>query len=392
MSTQTIANKPSLFTLILLISFGSVGATLFTPGLPSIANFFQVNITSAQLTVTLFLIGYAAGQLLYGPLSNRFGRKPALYLGISLEIISALFCALAAPLHSFTLLVVARLLMALGASVGLKMTFTLIADCYSQQEATRLIASLLFAFAITPGLGVTLGGFLVEIFNWQTCFYFLATYGVFLLVLCMHLPETHSSLDHTALHFKKIFHNYRAQLKNKQLLFCALLLGCGTAVVYAFAALAPFIAEKFLHITPAQYGLYNLIPSVGMVFGSLLATYLSHRQPAQAIIKLGILSAGFGVLIILIAFCSNYINPYTLFLPMIIIYLGFSLVFANASSLATSQASNKANASAMMNFINMATAVICVLLLGLAPSNSVLLMPLLYCGLMIASIIIFALM
>jgi predicted MFS family arabinose efflux permease len=282
--------------------------------------------------------------------------------------------------------------MALGASVGLKMTFTLISDCYTQTEATKLIASLLFAFAITPGLGVALGGFLVETFNWQSCFYFLAAYGVFLLLICMRLSETHLTLDKTALNLKTVLHNYYVQLNNRQLISCALLLGCGTATVYAFATLAPFIATKYLHLNPQQYGLYNLLPAIGMILGSPLASYLASRRSIFSNIKLGISIASLGVILMLITFAYGYINPCSLFLPMIIVYLGLSLIFTNASGLATSQASNKANASAMMNFINMATAVICVLLLGLIPNSPVLLMPFLYCGLMLASVIIFILL
>ena len=146
--------------------------------------------TLPSLTITLFLVGYAVGQLLYGPLGNRFGRKMALYLGIGLEIISCFFCAAASPLHAFWLLLLARLLMALGASVGLQMTFTLVADTYTQHEARKRIAHLMIAFAITPALGVAIGGFLTDDFSWTANFYFMAFYGAFLLILAAKMPET----------------------------------------------------------------------------------------------------------------------------------------------------------------------------------------------------------
>lgn len=105
--------KLPFITLLLLISFASVNAVLFTPALPGIAYFFGISADTAQQTITWFLIGYALGQLLYGPIANRFGRKPALYAGIGLQIVSSLLCVLAGVLHQYWLLVVARFLLAL---------------------------------------------------------------------------------------------------------------------------------------------------------------------------------------------------------------------------------------------------------------------------------------
>ncbi|MDF2866718.1 MAG: bcr [Gammaproteobacteria bacterium] len=380
MKKQAVITLP-LLTLILLISFGSVCAVLFTPGLPAIAKYFNTSMSDAQLTVTLFLVGYAFGQLIYGPLANRFGRKPTLYLGISLEIIAALLCILAAAMHAFWLFVGARLLMALGAGAGLKMTFTLIGDVYPQQQATRIISYLILAFAITPGLGVSLGGVLVEQISWQSCFYVLAGYGVLLLWLCSRLPETAVSLDSQALNARLILRSYLKQLGNLQLINCALLVGCGTAIVYIFASLAPFLAIDVLRLNPSQYGLYNLLPPIGMLLGSVAAMYLVEKLSAEQTIGLGLAVALLGETIMFGASLWGYLSATVLFLPMIIIYAGLSLVFANAASMATSQATNKAYASAMMNFINMSFSVVCVFLVGWLPSNSMLILSALFLGL-----------
>jgi DHA1 family bicyclomycin/chloramphenicol resistance-like MFS transporter len=134
--------KLPFFTLLLLISFASVNAVLFTPALPNIAQFFGINEDVAQQTMTWFLVGYAFGQLLYGPLANRFGRKPALYMGISLQMYSSLLCVLAGYTHTFWLLAIGRFLLALGSGVGLKMTFTLVNECYEPKIASQKISYL----------------------------------------------------------------------------------------------------------------------------------------------------------------------------------------------------------------------------------------------------------
>jgi len=380
MTKQSITKLP-LLTLVLLVSFGSVCAVLFTPGLPAIAKHFGISMSDAQLTISLFLVGYALGQLLYGPLANRFGRKPTLYLGIGLEIVAACLCCFAASIEAFWLLVLARLLMALGAGCGLKMTFTLIGDVYPQQQATRIISYLILAFAITPGLAVSLGGYLVENISWQSCFYLLVGYGVLLLILCSRLPETAAKKDTQALRASLILKGYLAQLTNVQLICCAGLVGAGTAIVYIFASLAPFLAMSQLQLNPSQYGLYNLLPPIGMLLGSIWAMYLAEKWSANRCIGLGLAIALLGEVLMWMVSFGGYVSAWVLFLPMIVIYAGLSLVFANASSLATSGATDKAYASAMMNFINMGFSVVCVFLLGYLPTNSVLSLASLFLGL-----------
>ncbi len=390
--TKKIVTTLPLFTLILLVSFASICAVLYTPGLPAMAEHFQISMPNAQLTMLFFLVGYALAQLIYGPLANRFGRKPALYLGIFLEIMAALLCIFSAAVNVFWLLLSARLLMALGAGAGLKMSFTLISDVYPQQQATRMIAYLILAFAIAPGLGISLGGYLVEHINWQSCFYILAGYGIWLFWLCSRLPETAKSLDSNALNGRLIVSSYLKQLRNPQLISCALLMGCGTAVVYIFASLAPFLAMEILKLNPSHYGLYNLLPPLGMVLGSIVAMYLAEKLSAKQAIGLGLVITLLGELIMLGASLLDYSSANTLFLPMIIIYTGTSLVFANASSMATSQATDKAYASAMMSFINMGFSVICVFLLGWLPIHSMLMLSALFFGLGLFAILVYLLL
>ncbi len=374
-----IAKKPSFLLLFLLISFGSITAVAFTPALLEIAGFFNVSAKTASLTITLFLVGYAVGQLLYGPLANRFGRKIALYIGIGLEIIASLLCVIAAPLHAFWLLVLARLFMALGASVGLKMSFTLVADAYTQEESRKIISHLMIAFAITPALGVAIGGFLVEHFAWMSTFYFMAVYGLAVLALTMRMSETAKSLDHNALKPSKIWAKYSATLARIELPVAALLMGSATSFVYVFASLAPFIAMQTIGLNPAQYGLWNLLPVLGVIAGSQLSAHLSQSISPMKAIAMGIGVMLVGVLIMAAAFLSGVFMALFLFLPLLIIYIGLGFIYANASGIATSKIEDKSNASAMMSFINMGLTTLIVLALGFVHISAVILLPLVYC-------------
>ncbi len=382
-----IKQKPSFLLLFLLISFGSVCAVLFTPALPQISQFFGVNASSAQLTLTIFLIGYAVGQLIYGPLANAYGRKYALLIGIILEILSSILCIIAGFFHLFNLLVWARLFMALGSSVGLKMTFTLVADSYESQEGNRLISHLMMAFAITPGLGIALGGWLTEHFAWQSCFIALAIYGLFLFILALRMHETLNPSNRIKLSLHNIIHKYFLSLTHFRLICGGILMGAGTAFVYVFASLAPFVAMNIMHLNPAQYGTWNLLPPLGIIIGSQLAAHLSKKASPLLCIYLGLAIVLPSTAVMLFLFSLQHHFAITLFLPLTFIYIGISFIFGNASSIAMQSIQDKSSGSAMMNFINMGIATLSVLLTQEISSISIFILPFTFLALLILAIL-----
>lgn len=361
--------------LLLILSFGSVGAVLFTPALPEIQSFFGLSIGETQLTVTTYLLGYAVGQLPYGPLANRFGRKRALYIGISIAVVGSFLCALSAPFHAFGLLICARFMQALGACVGLTVSFTMIADVYEQAEATRMISRMMIAFAIMPGIAMTVGGWLTQLFGWESCFYFLALFGLCVLWLASRLPETAKELDHGALRLRSIFGGYRIKFNNQRLLLSALIMGLGTSAIYIFASKAPFIGIDLIGLNPNQFGTFNLIPLVGMLLGCLCSSRLAGRIPVLYILLWGILGALSMSLTMLIPFVISKPTVWSLFFPTLLIYMAETLIFANASSFGLATAKNKSNGSAVLNFMNVGTAVVAVFLTQWMMPEAVLLLP-----------------
>lgn len=365
------------FTLLLLISFASVNAVLFTPGLPNISDFFGITEDVAQQTITWFLLGYALGQLMYGPLANRFGRKATLYAGITLQIVSSLLCVLSGSIHAYWLLKLARFMLALGSGVGLKMTFTLVNECYEPKEASQKIAYLLLAFAITPGLGVALGGFLNTYLGWESCFYAGAIYGLILLLLVWQLPETQKVLNLNAIKIKHLWHDYKIQFKNIRLVLGGLLMGSSTCFIYIFAAFAPFIAMKLFDMSSDAYGIANCIPSIGLILGSLISAKLATTHSFESIIVRGIWISGVGVLWMFIAIYLHVSPILSLFIPIGIIYLGLCFILANASVIAMSNVTDKSHGSSVMSFINMGFATLVVFSMALFPAN-ILLLPIVY--------------
>lgn len=347
-------------TLLLLISFASVNAVLPTPGLQQIAVYFHQNEHSVQLLMTFFLWGYALGQLIYGPLANRFGRKPALYAGLALQLVASLLCLISGKLHLFNGLVAGRFLMALGAGVGLKMTFTLINECYDQPTAAVKTAWLVLGFAFIPGIMVSISGFLMAHFSWFASFYLALIYGGVLMILVRGLPETQHTITPDALHWKKIVSHYHKALLNPSLLAGAFAMGSATCFVYLYATLSPLISINGYGMDSASYGLYNLIPTTGLVIGCMLAAKLGPRIGIVTSLLWGCVQTAIAIGVMIFGHFMHLDIVYALFIPMAFLNIGLSFIIANASSLALSNIADKSNASALLNFINMGMAALVI--------------------------------
>lgn len=374
-STVVTKKEPAFVTLLLLFSFASTCGVLFTPALPEMAKFFNVSEGAAQLTVTLYLLGYALGQLVYGPIANRLGRKTAILMGIALEIFSALLCAFTAFGAGWEWLIVGRFLMAIGAAVGLSMTFAIVSESDAPARALKMMSYLALAFALMPYLSIVCGGLLVTYFSWASCFYFLAFYGVLLFFFCAKLPKSTQLLNPHALKLRHLWEGYRVEFKNPRVVCYAMMGGCNTVMIYAFAGVAPFVAMNVLKMSPVVYGIFNLVPGVGIVMGALLSVYYSSRVTGERLLLTGLILATPGLLAIPLIWFLDLLNAWTLFLPMLFVFIGGALVFSAVPSLAAAKSSHKVNTASAFSFINMMTAVVAVLLLNILNGNLLLEFP-----------------
>lgn len=383
--------KLPLISLLFLISFAAVNAVLFTPALPAISDYFEITDRTAQLTVTLFLLGYALGQLVYGPVANRYGRKSALYIGISIQILSSFACVLAGILHLYPMLMIARFFLAIGSGVGLKVSVTMVNESYPPQKAGETISLLMLAFAVAPGLAVALGGILNTYFSWMSCFYACALYGIILLFFVTKLPETLKQKNRDALKWRYLANAYRLEFSNLKIIAGSILVGVCGSFLYIFSALAPFIAIDLFGMTSENYGYANLIPLTGLAFGSLLSAKLTQRFPLLKIIKLGIGIATLGVGLMLTFVWLKLPILMSIFFPMFIINIGEIMILANASTTAMTLAKDKSHGSAVINFIGVGMATLGVLTVGLFKTAAINL-PLIYCILCLISFFSFILL
>ncbi len=367
--------EPHILILIIMSSFASMGAIIFAPALPEIAQYFHISQGHSQLTITLFLLGYAIGQLIYGPLANRFGRKPAFYIGIAVATVGSLISIVSEPLHSFNALIIGRLLEALGSSAGLVISFTIISDHYYPEQARRIIAYLMLAFAIVPGIATFIGGVLTTHFHWISCFYFLLIYGLLLIIPANLLAETAQKLQKDAIQIRQLLKNYRIALNNKLLISTTLFFALSGMCVYLYIASSPFIAINTLHLSPQVYGAIGLIPFIGTGLGSLISAWLSMRFSVKALMLAGFIIEIAAMITLSVLFYFGIINLIALIGCGFFQMFGNCIIVGNGASIATSTSEDKANASAMMNFINVGMLVVGTFLLAISPGTPIIKLP-----------------
>lgn len=357
--------KLQILILMLLISYGSIGAVTFVSGLPLIAKYFSISSNNANYTITLYLLGYAFGQLIYGPLTNRFGIRQSLRIGSVISIIGTIVAISSYYLKLYIVLVIARCIMALGAACGLKMAFTLSSELYTHKESARIMGLLTIAFAITPSIGIYLGSLTITMLNWTGSFYIMIVYSTIVLLLINKLPAYLDSKCCARLNLKSILLGYFYQLKCYRIILGGLLVGIGSCFVYIFAAVAPFIVMNQMHLSSEVFGYYSFIPSIGMVIGSILANHYGKKSNPEKCLFVGIIIALIGGAIMAVCYFALLKYALGLFIPMIIIYMGLSFIFGNAAAISMKNVTDKSNASAMMSFINMISAVVIVTIIGI---------------------------
>lgn len=370
--------KSSLVALFLLASFPTVGAVLFTPALAHLLEEFSITTSLAQSTVSVYLAGFALGQLPYGWLSNRLSRKSTIHIGLTIYAIGAVFCA---TTHAFHLLLIGRAVMALGGAVGLMMAFAIISDYFSVKEARRVLAFLMLFSAFAPGLANLIGGLLTSFIGWHSCFYFLAGYAVFISLLVARLPLAREQANAQISNIGA----YLGILKQGRFLLLSLLAALTTTVIYIFASTAPLITIYVLDKSPYMYGLVSVIPFVGSVIGCILSAKLSQNMTAKRVITLGIVICMTGSVLKWGLIQVVGLHIWSLFIPMPLIYLGLPLIYSNSVALALSTIDNKSVASSIFCACNIGLAFFGVLImswLGLESINQMALSFVILCTLM----------
>ncbi|HEY2184885.1 MAG TPA: multidrug effflux MFS transporter [Xanthobacteraceae bacterium] len=342
-----------LALLVAMTGVSSLSLNILVPAIPSMVQRFATEPSNVQLTVSLYLMGLAVAQLFFGPLSDRFGRRPVVLTGLALASIASTFAIFAGTIAS---LVAWRVTQSLGASTGQTIGRAIIRDLYERERAASMIGLVTSVVVLMPMLAPLIGGILDTLFGWEAIFVFSAALagGVFLWAV-IGLPETRAKID---------AHNGRVRFRSDlgaltaspRFFGYALCAGFGSAPFFSFLGGAPHLAVTTLGHSSAEYGAWFLLPSLGFMSGNFAVSRLTIRFGIDVLIWWGIALTVIGCLINAAAYLAfPGWDMATMFLPQIVIGVGNGLLLPTAVAGAVSIRPQVAGtASGMTGFIQMA--------------------------------------
>ena len=338
--------------VVALTSLGPLSTDFYLPALPAIARALDTDSAGVQLTLSVYLLGFGAGQLLVGPLSDRFGRRPVMLWGMLVFVLASVVCALA---DSITTLVVARLLQAFGACAGPVLGRAVVRDVYGPAESARMLSHVSTATALAPLLAPLFGGWLTALWGWRATFVALTLYAlVLILAVWRLLQETNRHPDAHAMRPARMWANYRTLLADP-VYRSALLIGCGAfAALFAFISGSPFVFIEHFGMSPQQMGLAFGLNVTGFMLGTTLSARLSRRIGAARLIHHGVwLGAACGLVLAGLALMGPQ-HAAAVMVPMWGVTAAIGLILPNATALGLAGYPKMAGAAAsLMGFVQM---------------------------------------
>lgn len=358
-------NKFKIALLLSYICMASVSAAIITPALPKIEQQFHLGHGALEWVVSIFLVGYVGGQLIYGSLANRFGRLAALRIGLSVNLIGVVLCLIAVALQSYAGLLLGRLVTALGASAGLACTFMLINELLSEHQAKQAVSFAVVSFTLGVGLAVLVGGVVTQYWHWQGCFWILLIQGVVMLLATWLFTETLKQKQ--SLHIAHLIRGYAQALQSRRLVVFSVIFGFAAVFAYTYAAAAPLVAHHLLHLSAGEYGYWNIVGVAGMLAGGVTTARLIKKLPPMRIIRWVLILMVLCILSLLVLALSGTASSLWFFITAALLYCFTAGLFACGSFYASNAIPDKASASGMMNFISMGSATLSVAVMGYLP-------------------------
>jgi MFS transporter, DHA1 family, multidrug resistance protein len=360
--SRTVTRDGSAALVVLLtaiVGLGALSIDMFLPSLPTIADLFDTHPATAQLTVTLFLAGLACSQLVWGPLSDRFGRRPVLLAGLALYALAGTACALTS---SMAALVAARVVQSIGAGSGQVIARAIVRDRYEPARGARVLAAMGTAQALTPILAPMIGGVVHALAGWRAVFVVLAGFGAaFLVAAAAIIPETNvftTERDAAGRRLLVLLRHprYGAYVAAAALMFSG---------QFAFITGSSFALIEVLGVSPAVYGVCFGVVAGGLMAGSFVSVKLGPRLGIDTMIRTGTaIGALAGATLALLAW-AGVAAVAAVVLPMIVFAFGLGFVLPNAVAGAVGPFPRMAGlASAVLGFTQLTVSALYAIAVG----------------------------
>ena len=287
MKTFQNANVAALMALTTVTTVLGIDGTL--PALPAITRYFAVDRATAQLTLSAFLIGIAVGQLVHGPLSDRFGRKPALVAGLLLNGLAAAGCTLAPSIEA---LAAFRFVHGIAAATGWIVSRAVVRDLFEREEAARVMSVTLFFHGLAPLVVPIIGAHLTQRFGWHACFAFIAIYtGTVALVFLLLFRETIAAREPGALRIRPMLRNFSIVAASRAFWGYAACAAAAYGILFSFLGGSSYVIITFFGESPTDYGYMFAACMAGNMMAMLAGARLVHRFGVDRLLRTGVCMA-----------------------------------------------------------------------------------------------------
>ena len=344
-------NNSQLFILIflgMLTAFGPFVTDMYLPTLPAMTGFFHTTSSQVQLGLTASMIGLAVGQLFFGPLSDKYGRRPPLITAMILFLLSTLSCLFANTIMQF---VGWRLIQGIAGAGGIVISRSIATDRYAGKELARMLAIIGAINGVAPVAAPIAGGSMAESTGWQGIFWVLFGLGVLLLAGSLHLKETLPQTHRQHIRWKDIYSNFISVIHNRRYVCYILQFGFTQGVLFANIASAPFIMQQHYGFSPMMFSICFGINAIAIVVSAAFTLRFAHPEQALYRGSIGLVIMSFFLCTALISNCSFWI--YEILLIGLLSMLG--LTFTSSNTLAMdSERQNAGIASALLGALGFA--------------------------------------
>ncbi|MYN26051.1 multidrug effflux MFS transporter [Duganella levis] len=329
MSTTT-AQRHDLWTLTilsLLMAFASISTDIYLPAMPIMGAALHTATGGVELTISGYLVGFCLGQLFWGPLSDRLGRRLPIAIGMVLFIAGSAGCALS---NSVEAMIAWRALQAVGACASVTLARAIVRDLYAGSRAAQMMSTLMIVTAVAPLLGPSIGGLILQFAGWRDIFWLLVAVGLVTLGLLYTLPETLPVTRRIREPLSRVFLTYGALLRQPRLLGYAGVGGFLYGGIFAYVAGTPFAYISYYHVPPQYYGLLFSLGSVGIMAANLFNVRFVARWGSDHLMRAGAIAAGILGISVAITAASNWGGLAGLVIPLFLFISCTGLIAANA--------------------------------------------------------------
>lgn len=346
----------------LLSAIGPFSIDMYLPGFKAIATDLNTNIEHIQLSLTSFFIGIASGQIIYGPLLDRFGRKAPLIIGLLIYIGASVGCVY---IQSADGLIVLRFIQALGSCVGMVASRAMVRDYFPASETAKIFSMLMLVIGISPILAPTMGGYIIDSWGWHYIFVFLTLLTTLILLgVVFVLPKSRSNPS-LSLMPTPIINNFLQVLKTRQFIIYSIAGGMASSGMYAYLSGSPFVMMDIYGLNEKQYGWVFALIAAGLITTSQLNNIMLRRLKSEDIARSALMIQAIVGFTMLILALTNFLTLYGIIFLIFCFLACQGFVFPNTSALALNPFTKSAgSASALLGSIQLSIGAIASVLVS----------------------------